>query len=139
MLHKVVRWSDKMRQQHSSRMRSPALAGAALLLVGCSAASAAMVSPADFHQAMSAAMTRMHYAMSTPASADPDREFTAMMIPHHQGAIDMAVLQLRYGKDERLRRLAQGIIVEQQQEIRLMEQIAHELENNQDRPREEAR
>jgi uncharacterized protein (DUF305 family) len=43
-----------------------------------------------------------------------------MMIPHHQGAIDMALVELRYGKDKRLRRLAQSIIVEQQQEIALM-------------------
>jgi uncharacterized protein (DUF305 family) len=43
-----------------------------------------------------------------------------MMIPHHQGAIDMAVVELRYGKDKRLKRLAQEIIVDQQQEIAVM-------------------
>ncbi len=43
-----------------------------------------------------------------------------MMIPHHQGAIDMALAELRYGKNEQLRRLAQEIIVEQQQEIAAM-------------------
>jgi len=42
------------------------------------------------------------------------------MIPHHQGAIDMALVELRYGKDERLKRLAQEIIVTQQQEIDVM-------------------
>ena len=46
-----------------------------------------------------------------------DRDFVAMMTPHHQGAIDMAVIELRYGKNERLRRIAQEIIVEQRQEI----------------------
>jgi len=40
-----------------------------------------------------------------------------MMIPHHQGAIDMAQAELRYGRNEQLRRLAQEIIVTQQQEI----------------------
>ncbi len=40
-----------------------------------------------------------------------------MMAPHHQGAIDMAQAELRYGHNEQLRRLAQEIIVEQQQEI----------------------
>ena len=40
-----------------------------------------------------------------------------MMIPHHQGAIDMAMAELRYGKNEQLRRLAQEIVVDQQQEI----------------------
>ncbi len=53
----------------------------------------------------------------------PDRDFAAMMVPHHQGAVDMAVAELRYGKDERLRRLAQGIIVEQRSEIALMRSI----------------
>ena len=43
-----------------------------------------------------------------------------MMIPHHQGAIDMAVAELRYGKNEQLRRIAQEIIVDQQQEIAAM-------------------
>ena len=46
-----------------------------------------------------------------------------MMIPHHQGAVDLALAELRFGKDERLRRLAQGIIVEQQQEIAVMRSI----------------
>jgi uncharacterized protein (DUF305 family) len=58
--------------------------------------------------------------MNVPFTGDPDRDFARLMIPHHQGAIDMAIAQLRYGKDKRLRRLAQEIIVEQQQEIALM-------------------
>jgi hypothetical protein len=69
---------------------------------------------------MDAAVGRMHSAMHVSPSGDPDRDFARMMIPHHQGAIDMALVELRYGKDERLRRLAQGIIVEQQQEIAVM-------------------
>ncbi|KAK0359206.1 hypothetical protein LTR94_032237, partial [Friedmanniomyces endolithicus] len=59
-------------------------------------------------------------------TGDPDRDFAAMMIPHHQGAIEMAEAELRYGKDERLRRLAQGIIVEQRQEIAVMQGILAE-------------
>jgi uncharacterized protein (DUF305 family) len=43
-----------------------------------------------------------------------------MMAPHHQGAIDMAVIELRYGKNEQLRRIAQGIIIDQTQEIAAM-------------------
>jgi uncharacterized protein (DUF305 family) len=58
--------------------------------------------------------------MAIPHTGDPDRHFAAMMIPHHQGAIDMAKVQLQFGRDPILRRLAQGIIVEQQQEIDLM-------------------
>jgi uncharacterized protein (DUF305 family) len=66
------------------------------------------------------AVARMHAAMNVPSSGEADRDFARMMIPHHQGAIDMALAELRYGKDERLKRLAQGIIVEQQQEIVVM-------------------
>ena len=76
---------------------------------------------ADGFRAMIAdAVARMHAAMEIPFSGDPDRDFARMMIPHHQGAIDMALVELRYGKDERLRRLAQEIIVDQQQEIAVM-------------------
>lgn len=73
-----------------------------------------------FQAAMEAAMTRMHADMAVDFTDDADRDFARMMIPHHQGAIDMAVAELRYGRDERLRRLAQEIVVDQQQEIALM-------------------
>jgi len=68
-----------------------------------------------------AAMDRMMAGMAVAPSGDIDRDFAAMMIPHHQGAIDMARAQLRYGKNEVLRRLAQQIIIDQQQEIALMQ------------------
>jgi uncharacterized protein (DUF305 family) len=67
-----------------------------------------------------AAPLRMHEDMEVAASGDVDRDFARMMIPHHQGAIEMALLQLKYGHDERLKRLAQSIIVEQKQEIDYM-------------------
>ncbi|MEI9887798.1 MAG: DUF305 domain-containing protein [Rhizomicrobium sp.] len=66
------------------------------------------------------AMTRMMDAMAVKPTGDVDRDFVAMMVPHHQGAIDMALAVLRYGRNERLRRLAQEIIVTQQQEIAAM-------------------
>jgi uncharacterized protein (DUF305 family) len=69
---------------------------------------------------MNDAVTRMHADMQVPFTDDADRDFARMMIPHHQGAIDMALVELRYGKDARLRRLAQEIIVTQQQEIAVM-------------------
>src|ERR1700719_973755 len=76
---------------------------------------------ADGVQAMmTEAVARMHAQMDLPFTGDPDRDFARMMIPHHQGAIDMAVAELRYGKDSRLKRLAQEIIVDQQQEIAVM-------------------
>jgi uncharacterized protein (DUF305 family) len=63
----------------------------------------------------------MHTAMHVAYTGDADRDFARLMIPHHQGAVDMALAEIRYGKDERLRRLAQEIIVEQQQEIAVMQ------------------
>jgi uncharacterized protein (DUF305 family) len=67
-----------------------------------------------------AAMTKMMNDMAVKPSGDIDRDFVAMMTPHHQGAIDMAVIELRYGKNEQLRRIAQEIIVDQLQEIAAM-------------------
>jgi hypothetical protein len=67
-----------------------------------------------------AAMAKMMGAMGVRPSGDVDADFVAMMVPHHQGAIDMAQAQLRYGHNEQLRRIAQEIIVTQQQEIAAM-------------------
>ncbi|MEA2730864.1 MAG: hypothetical protein QOF70_5339, partial [Acetobacteraceae bacterium] len=67
-----------------------------------------------------AAMTRMMDDMAIKPTGEIDRDFVAMMIPHHQGAIDMAQAELRYGRNAQLRRIAQEIIVEQQQEIAAM-------------------
>jgi uncharacterized protein (DUF305 family) len=76
---------------------------------------------------MMQAMQRMDAGMmAAKSTGNPDRDFAAMMIPHHQGAIDMAKLELIYGRDPVLRRLAEGIIVEQQQEIELMQRYLHE-------------
>jgi uncharacterized protein (DUF305 family) len=66
------------------------------------------------------AMTKMMVDMGIRPTGDVDRDFVAMMVPHHQGAIAMARAELRYGHNERLRRMAQGIIVTQQQEIAAM-------------------
>ena len=63
------------------------------------------------------AMGRMMRLMTVTPSGDVDADFVNMMEPHHQGAIDMAQLELRYGRNEQLRRIAQEIIVDQQQEI----------------------
>lgn len=75
---------------------------------------------ASFTAENQAAMHRMMKAMDIQPSGDVDRDFAAMMIPHHQGAIEMARAELRHGHNEQLRRIAQEIIVEQQQEITAM-------------------
>ena len=56
-----------------------------------------------------------------PMTGDPDHDFAAMMLPHHQGAVDMAKAELLYGTNPVLRRLAQEIIVTQGQEIQVMQ------------------
>ncbi|MPW22428.1 DUF305 domain-containing protein [Paraburkholderia sp. CNPSo 3157] len=72
---------------------------------------------APFLKENDAAMTKMMTDMSIKPTGDIDRDFVTMMVPHHQGAIDMAQAELRYGHNEQLRRIAQEIVVEQQQEI----------------------
>ena len=66
------------------------------------------------------AMDRMMKAMMVSPTGNVDADFVTMMEPHHQGAIDMAVAELRHGKNEQLKRIAQEIIVDQQQEIAAM-------------------
>ena len=55
--------------------------------------------------------------MGMQPSGDPDMDFTMMMIPHHQGAVDMAKIELKYGKDKALRAMAKKIVVSQEKEI----------------------
>jgi hypothetical protein len=80
----------------------------------------AAVDEASFLKENDDAMTKMMNDMTIEPSGDIDRDFVAMMSPHHQGAIDMAISELRYGKNEQLRRIAQEIIVDQMQEITAM-------------------
>jgi len=68
-----------------------------------------------------AAMTKMMIDMGIRPSGDVDADFVAMMAPHHRGAIEMAQAELRYGRNEALRRMAQEIIVTQLQEIAAMQ------------------
>jgi uncharacterized protein (DUF305 family) len=74
----------------------------------------------QFIAANEEAMSKMMANMTVAPTGDIDRDFVAMMVPHHQGAIDMARVLLRDGKNEQLKRLAQEIIVTQQQEIAAM-------------------
>jgi len=71
------------------------------------------------HMEMMRQMESMNKAMTdAPMTGNPDQEFVGMMTPHHQGAIDMARIYLRDGKDPEIRRMAQTIIADQQREIR---------------------
>ena len=115
----------------SQPSRRVLLAGAALvtcatlvLVLRSTAETPAPTAPtnaeAPFLAENAAAMDSMMTGMSITPSGDVDADFSAMMIPHHQGAIDMALAELRYGKNEQLRRIAQEIIVDQQEEIAAM-------------------
>lgn len=67
------------------------------------------------------ASQKMHHAMMFSYSGDADVDFVRGMIPHHQGAIDMARIELKYGKDESLKELAKRIILAQEEEIGFMQ------------------
>jgi uncharacterized protein (DUF305 family) len=64
-----------------------------------------------------AANDRMHRDMSIAFTGDPDADFARGMIPHHQGAIDMAKVVLQHGRDPELKRLAREIVAAQEKEI----------------------
>ena len=75
-----------------------------------------------FAAAMHAGMQRMMHAMhAAGASGNPDQDFLAMMIPHHEGAVEMARLVLIHGRDPTTRRLAEDIIASQTIEIAAMQ------------------
>lgn len=95
-------------------------------LAGDSAMNAVPAAEKPYLAENDAAMTRMMAGMQATPTGDVDRDFVDMMVPHHQGAIDMAVAVLRYGHNEKIRRLAQEIIVTQQQEIAAMRRAVGE-------------
>jgi len=63
------------------------------------------------------AMSKMQASMPKDQKGDPDVDFARMMIPHHQSAIDMAKVELQYGKDPMLRKMAEKMIKDQGKEI----------------------
>jgi uncharacterized protein (DUF305 family) len=105
--------SPHILSRSKSALATVAFLGAAMVL-------AAGSEEALFVSENNVAMAKMMAAMNIKPSGDVDTDFVATMVPHHQGAIDMAQAELRYGRNEQLRRLAQEIIVTQQQEIAAM-------------------
>lgn len=77
--------------------------------------------PATAAEANERAMQKMHAAMMIEPSGDADVDFVRGMIPHHQGAIDMARIELEFGDDPELRRMAEEIIAAQEAEIATMQ------------------
>lgn len=91
-----------------------------LVVLSTCGVAAASLADAPFVARVTTAMSAMMVGMTTPPTGDTDRDFVAWMVPHHQGAIDMAQAELLYGRNVKLRRIAQEIVVTQQQEIAAM-------------------
>jgi uncharacterized protein (DUF305 family) len=104
---------------HRSRLSQFGSAAAtfAVILVAAGAPSRADEPSAEFKAETDVAMNKMMTGMAVTSTGNIDRDFAGMMIPHHRGAIDMAKAELCQGHNEQLRRIAEEIIVDQQQEI----------------------
>ena len=80
------------------------------------------VDDAPSSKAFTEASAKMHEDMTVNLTGDADEDFVRGMIPHHQGAIDMARIELQYGKDPEIRKMAEAIIKAQEAEIAEMKQ-----------------
>jgi len=101
-------------------MNHMALAGVLFLTTTAAIAAAEVAQPSATAEYQQPHMKMMH-AMGSGYTGDPDYDFMAGILPHHQGAIDMARIQLKYGQDPVARKLAEEIILAQEREIRLIE------------------
>jgi uncharacterized protein (DUF305 family) len=82
-----------------------------------------------------ASMNQMHAVMhSVESSGNSDTDFVRLMLPHHQGAIDMAKAELMHGQDPQMRRLAQEIITDQESEIELMQLWLRQHDGQESKP-----
>jgi hypothetical protein len=112
-----------LQQNRRTTMKIGAISMLALLLTPSLAIAdemkmSAAHGPAD--KAFMSAMQTMMKNMKAKPTGNPDADFVLMMMPHHQGAIDMAKVELQYGKNPELRQLASDIVAAQEKEIAQM-------------------
>jgi hypothetical protein len=118
--HTAIQEERQMHHRAHAVLAFPTLAVLATLALPLPAATPTAHDTA-FAGLMEESMKSMNAGMRrAPMNGDPDHDFAAMMIPHHQGAIDMARAELLYGNNPALRRLAQEIIVTQGSEIAVL-------------------
>lgn len=70
--------------------------------------------------ALQAVNEKMHRDMAIEFSGNADADFARAMIPHHQGAVDMAKIAIAFGKDPEIRKLAEEVVRTQEAEIAFM-------------------
>ncbi|MBB5274694.1 uncharacterized protein (DUF305 family) [Rhizobium rosettiformans] len=81
-----------------------------------------MMDDSPSSKAFQEANAKMHKDMAVPLTGNADVDFVQGMIPHHQGAIDMAKIVLEHGKDPEIRKLAEEVIAAQEGEIAMMKE-----------------
>lgn len=79
-----------------------------------------MMDDSPSSKAFAEANAKMHKDMAVPLTGNADVDFVQGMIPHHQGAIDMAKIVLEHGTDPEIRKLAEAVIKAQEGEIAMM-------------------
>lgn len=113
----------------------------AALALGIGLAGAAQAQQAHQHGAMPAAKAtdsastkaykqanmKMHKDMDIAYSGDADVDFLRGMIPHHQGAIEMARIVMAHGKDPEVRKLAEAVVRDQEKEVAMMREMLKKL------------